>query len=146
MSRGLGKMEVAILHTLEEAKATVFYYKGSAREKRPLGSETWRWDQPGWVRARGSVVLLAAGVYDLRASAKYLARSKGLKFIEGTFQPSFSRAVRHLVRRGELVKLSMVPLADVADPLSIGYGSVFKGSNGLFLVARTRQIRFVGKG
>jgi hypothetical protein len=71
---------------------------------------------PGWVCYYGRTALLARGVYDLRGSLKYLANQHGgishCSYVRGSFQASFSRAVRSLLRRGELQALSMVPIAD----------------------------------
>jgi hypothetical protein len=115
MGRGLGRLQREILATLDDAKREVVYYRGSARQ-RPVYNQVCGWlmaerNEPGWVSGPDGPVLLPDDVYDLRASMRYLAQKHGAleglfsaehDFVTPSFQASFSRAVRALVRRGLL--------------------------------------------
>lgn len=131
MSRGLGAMQREILASLVEAKQLPLSYNG-ARE----------WKGETWIRSRGVEAKLPANVYDLRASAKLLARRHGQRFLEGPFQASFSRAANGLVARGLLERVSIVPLADWYPQDS---KVVQHLSDGAYLVYWSARLRFVVK-
>jgi hypothetical protein len=97
MSRGLGRLQAAILCTLDKAKDSFYSYTGY---------------REGLVRYHGREFDLPPDVYDLRASLQYLARATGevetgLTLRVSTialpaFSSAFSRAVRGLVSAGYL--------------------------------------------
>jgi hypothetical protein len=74
----------------------------AALDARPGGDEVV--DMGGYTR-----FTLAPGVHDLREVSKQLAREHGgfshADFISPTWEASFSRAVRHLRRRGAIAKV-----------------------------------------
>jgi len=110
MGRGVGNLQHEILTTLAEAKETMVFYHGSARWRMPLNQ-----DRPGWVSYCSMDVLLAGGVYDLRASSAFLARRRGLRFVGESFSAAFSRAVRGLIRRGLIKAPQVVSVERVED-------------------------------
>ena len=117
MSKGPGWLQREILDTLEDAKNAKRSYRGSAFQENLAGSKTWRWDRAGWVWYRKHCVRLAERVYDLQASARYLATKHrrtqaGGQWQTETFQAAFSRSARGLVKRGTLIRLTLVPLAE----------------------------------
>ena len=148
MSRGLGKIEREILSTLNKIKERDleidFYYRGVGYK-------------PGWIFYNGYNIKLTDDVYDLRAILKYMA-IKNKKtycrntYIEESFQASFSRAVKNLVKRKKLLKLSLIPIKDVdlkeSQKKDMEYGffpSVMLLSDGLYIDSR-KQTRFVKEG
>src|SRR5688572_8715661 len=96
MSRGLGRFQREILETLDEAKATCPDYQGADYWSTPEHPE----GVPGVVRVHGCTVCLADDIYDLRASARFLAKRASAVDNGGGIQPahqaSFSRAVKGL--------------------------------------------------
>jgi hypothetical protein len=134
MSRGLGKMQHLILASLKQAKRAhiegQLSYTGSAsfanvvhQSKRPR--ETL-------VRRGGEFVTLDEGVYDLRATLRYLAIrlsegpskrkrrpvSQDLRVIDNAFRMTFMKGVRSLVERGLLVR------CDAEDALQLRFVSM----------------------
>jgi hypothetical protein len=142
MGKGAGALPREILETLEEAKGGQLDYHGSeSRAWHPAPA----FRLPGWVWHRGNCVRLADGVYDLRASVRYLAERHGKRGPHDTdrgFQARFSRAAHGLVRRGELVALSLVPLAGW-DPDACSLVVCLAGGD--YLSVHGRQVRFVGR-
>ena len=130
--------------TLEESRQAVLTYSGSVREENYGNSDTWRWDKPGWVFYQGNVVRLAEGAYDLRANIQYLAQKHGhishCNYVSTSFQASHSRAVKGLIKRGNLKKLSLVPVVEF-DPEKSDL--VHELSDGDYLSIRDCQCRFV---
>ena len=161
MSRGLGALQREILETLDDAKR---YFADSANgvEKSFLGhtftsmpsyrggspaysKRDPRWVQPGWVTAYDGIFRVKDNVYDLRASAKYIAKLHNalnrMGGIERTFEASFSRAVRTLVRRGLLHHLKhIVPVAAVDDYRP---PRIERLADGDYVSVPGRQVRFV---
>jgi hypothetical protein len=158
MSQGLGALQREILATLDAAQAPNGRYNGcvvawNAGRKRvePV---------PGWAKVRGVVVRLAEGVYDLRASARYLSEKHGARYgpyddyVTKGFQASFARAVRSLIQRGVLRNISeRVPITDVwvdHEPLDDPYEhplvsdtTYLYDGTGMVFDANLRQVRFV---
>ena len=118
MSRGLGWLQREILDTLDEARAAKPVYRGGTSAGREMfrdwlkASAGDRNDDvdfdagPGWVVTYSTELQLPEGVYDLRASCAFLATRHDAtyagRYLRGSFQASFSRAVRGLVQRGHL--------------------------------------------
>jgi hypothetical protein len=105
-------MQRQILETLDEAKAAMPKYLGSQLDLH-TAERSWigvgRAVEQTYIRVPGDV-------YDLRCSAKYLARQSGAldrSSIMKPFQASLSRAVRGLVQRQLLTPLWLVPVAEV---------------------------------
>ena len=125
MSTGLGKMQVAILAALEPAKQAHFegklLYRGGGgvwarfhREQAEERSGTPR--QWPIITFNGQDRALPSDAYDLRATLAFLSRTTpgaGRACVaplqdwevDRKFAVSFSRAVRSLIERGELVRL-----------------------------------------
>lgn len=153
MGRGLGALQREVLETLDEAKATITSYHGGLSWKYGWkcnwDGDRFVWKQenvPGWVACWGHEVRLAEDVYDLRASMLYIARKRGATYCRGayvkpSFQSSFCRAVRGLVKRGLLAPLQVVPLAEAKEEPDLG--AIQQLADGLYLLAWLRQIRFV---
>jgi hypothetical protein len=112
MSRGLGQMQRTILECLAPAKAA--HARG---ELEFSGSDGWEncfgRDRPNYVPTvmyHGKRWTLADEVYDLRAVLKYCSVTdrKGHRVYTGVWEVyseyriAFYRAVRSLIRRGEL--------------------------------------------
>ena len=135
MSRGLGTMQRRILDTLQTAKDECRSYHGVG--------QCW-FDAAPWVQYRGARVLLAEGVFDLRASSRYLARRHGIAHLEGAFQASFGRSVHSLIRRGLLVAPVLVPIVNY-DRLA-ATDAVQCLSDGTYLVVTLQRICFVVQG
>jgi hypothetical protein len=146
MSRGLGKIEREILTTLNKTEeADHFSYRGKGYSYNP-----------GWVFYNGYNVKLADDVYDLRAILKYMAIKNEKtycrnSYVEGSFQASFSRAVKNLIKRKMLLKLSLIPITDVdlkeREKEGLDYGfipGVMLLADGLYIDSR-KQTRFVKK-
>jgi hypothetical protein len=163
VSRGLGTLQRDILRTLETAKLASIPYRGCAHEEKRQGwphDRPWPWDQPGWVWVRGARVQLAEGIYDLRASAAFLAQKAGQTsatdygglgyYVHAAFTATFSRAVSGLLRRGALEMLGHVPIAawhavpgkDLAGLVVERRGRVIVEAA---IEAHPRQARFVRK-
>ena len=130
MSRGLGKMQRAILDHLEAAKQdhaeTRFVYAGGNSVCNSMKAMSWGMQPPDdpcrrvpptpTVRTGGKVFALGEGVYDLRATLVSLAASRrqasphpdrrclaGFWWeVKRPFASSFSRAVRGLIAKGLL--------------------------------------------
>ncbi len=114
MPYALGKMQTDFLEHLEAAKLAhangSFMYAGGMEfeNSRRLKYDTG----PPTVRSRGEVFTLGEGVYDLRATAAFLALYRrqarpdddrmGWHHAPPAFRASFSRAVRGLIARGLL--------------------------------------------
>jgi hypothetical protein len=143
MSKGLGKLQRAILDSLDIAKNSTEYYKGRGHLNMPF------------IKAYGYNIVIADGVYDLRETIKYLAKKNQKTFCRGAYvkeiyQVSFSRAVRTLVKRNLLKPLWLVPLKEVEEKIVETYGNfynmrVMKLKDRWYLIFRERQIRFVEK-
>lgn len=119
MSRGLGRLQLAILAALEPAKQTHL----SGELDYIGGATNHNSDEDGMAKARGKkftpevysrgYFVLDPGVYDLRATLSYLARTwpnagvgglnrSGYKKIDSAFRNHFGEAVRGLIARGKL--------------------------------------------
>ena len=145
MSRGLGAMQQGILETLSVAKNNMVYYRGSGRVvwgSAPV-PPTWKYDKPGWVMVWNKRILLADDIFDLRASLAYMAGVAGEKYarqyVNGDYQASFSRAAKQLVKRGELIRMDMIPIVDWDGDVG---NTVIRCSDGDYVFAG-RQLRFV---
>ena len=145
MSRGLGAMQRKILETLDAAKNSVVYYRGGGRTEwgREPVPPTWKYDKPGWVIVWKQRVLLADDIFDLRASLAYMADIAGEKYagqyVNGDYRASFYRAAKQLVNRGELIRMSMIPIVDWDGDAG---NTVIRCSDGDYVFAG-RQLRFV---
>jgi hypothetical protein len=115
MSRGRGWVQQEILATLDDAKAAPLHYRGG-RAHFTNGVRVAALEAgPGWVITDGANVDLPDGVYDLRASCRFLAERHGKTHkvtsitrypdssIDPAFQVSFSRAAKSLIERGDLL-------------------------------------------
>ncbi len=108
MSRGLGKLQREILATLDEARERQTIY---------AGSDSYPGGEIGWVKTYGAVVQIAPHVYDLRASARYLALRQPdclgggytRATVKNVFAAAFSRAVASLVCRRRLDPVLWLP-------------------------------------
>jgi hypothetical protein len=148
MSRGLGQLQREIVRTLEASKIASLPYRGNGRDENPP------WNEPGWVRYRGLRVQLAEGAYDLRASAALLAHKSGHTyagenaltgyFVMGKFQAAFSRAVRGLMQRGELMALGLVPVMAWERSQQIAR-RLRQDVRGAYLPVYGSQVRFVSR-
>jgi hypothetical protein len=160
VSRGLGKLQREIIETLDDAK---LYFADPANgvEKSFLGHTFTslpsykggspfyrdgdpRLEEPGWV-THGRSFRVSDNVYDLRASAKYIAKRRGLDPYRDhgvvVFEASFSRAVRTLLQRGLLHHLKhIVPIAAVGDYWP---AHVERLADGDYVNVSPRQVRFV---
>jgi hypothetical protein len=143
MSRGLGWLQRAIIDTLDQAKQETEYYNGAGY---------YGFRGPGWVKCRDVDVKLAAHVYDLRASAKYLAKKHNgishANYIDTVFQASFSRAVKGLIDRGIIEALDLVPLdrealCNLANIHNTYNNLILDLADGLYLNTNSRQNRFI---
>ena len=123
MSRGLGKMQQAILAALEPAKRAHFegklHYRGgasSANFHSEQAEKHLRTRRQQMIHFHGQDRILPDDAYDLRATLAYLSRTTraGRRIsnqllqdweVDRRFAISFSRAVRTLINRGELVRL-----------------------------------------
>jgi hypothetical protein len=98
MRGGLGKMQQLILASLEDARHRYEQRHGRA----------------GGLSAYGYNIWLAPGVYDLRVTLTYVARTVGGVShgprVSQEFRSSFSRAARTLAGRGLLERLEYVPV------------------------------------
>jgi hypothetical protein len=134
MSKGLGWLQQEILNSLSQAKNTESFYTGKGF-----------WGD-GYVHAHGFDVVLDDQVYDLRETLKHLAKKHEkiyASYVRGSFQASFSRAVKSLLKRGYLKQLYIVPLKEARQ--QVDDCTITLLSDGLHLVACDRQIRFVTK-
>ena len=122
MSTGLGKMQAAILAALEPAKRAhaegKLEYRGGAHIANfhsEQGEKQFGKPREQIVRSSGQDRPLPAHVFDLRAVLAYLSREMraGRRVenpllqtwdVDRRFAVSFSRAVRTLIERGELVR------------------------------------------
>ncbi len=130
MPRGLGKIQLEILDSLDVAMSQPPEYRGAGQE-------------PGWVCHGGLTVQLHQDVYDLRAVHHFMAQENG-KVIDGHvdkyYQEVFSDAVRALVRRGKLESLWLVPVIGWT-PKSEDH--LLHLIDGAYLWVTERQRRFV---
>jgi len=138
MSRGLGRLQRDILASLDTAKNQQHYYHGGN------GDEL----HPGWLIVQRAVVRIPGDVYDLRASARFLAREQGalgdvVKEIVPAFRSAFSRAVGSLLRDGDLTAVSMLPVEACERDRQ---QTVQLLADGDYIVLHSRQTRFVRKG
>jgi hypothetical protein len=133
MSRGLGKMQRDILNALEPAKQAHasggLDYRGGASWANYHSEQGEKYSgkpREQMVRSNGQDRALPADAYDLRATLAYLSRTtKAGRHIENPilqswdvdrrFAVSFSRAVRTLIERGELVQLLPDGARDVRE-------------------------------
>lgn len=102
MSRGLGWLQREILDTLDAAKAMRCRVEGGMVVHKGLGAGQGR------ITRQGYTIILPDGVYDLRASLRFLAERHDQTFargrsIDGSFAASFSRAATTLMARELLV-------------------------------------------
>ena len=123
MSRGLGAIQREILDTLDEARL------------KYLGPNGYTWYLNCYVSLRPDV-------YDMRATADYLMRLRGMNWHEGPFQASLSRAIHSLVKRGILTRLRMVPITRCLNTVR-RCDLIHEHHGELFLEYGTPQIRFV---
>lgn len=104
MSRGLGKMQLTILDSLEASRqwmaepdsktfGDLVVHRGKYRDHKPDAGKPLR------VRVDGEYVELAAGQYDLSAVLEYLGE-KDQKFVS-----SFWRAAKKLIETGHLSRV-----------------------------------------
>jgi hypothetical protein len=95
MSRGIGRLQRAMLAAWEPAKWSGATYRGNS------------WGYINTVVARGREIDLGDHLYDARAVCRYVAREQGrldhLGHPTPAFTAAFSRALRGLVRRGYLL-------------------------------------------
>ena len=119
MSRGLGKMQHLILASLKPAKQAHVEGKLSYIGAANFTNVIHQSDHPGetLVRQGGEFVTLDEGVYDLRATLRYVAIrlsarpgkrkrrpiSEDRRVIDNAFRITFMNAVRSLVERGLLI-------------------------------------------
>lgn len=132
MPRGLGKVQVEILDSLDAAMANAQEYRGGGQEL-------------GWINHMGLDVKLHPSVYDLRAVQHYLAEKQG-KLVDGqvdkNYQETFSSSVRGLVRRGAIEPLWLVPVVD----WQLGHEEqLLQLNKDRYLWVSERQRRFVRK-
>ena len=136
MGRGLGRLEREILDSLEIAKERQHSYRG-------YDGDDWH---PGWLVVNRAVVRIPPDIHDLRATARFLAVKNGAihagSVISPAFDASFSRAVRSLLARGYLARVSMLPVIECEKD---DRGIVESFSDGNVIVLRGRQTRFVRK-
>lgn len=120
MSRGLGKMQHLILASLKPAKQAHVEGKFSYIGAASFANVIYQSDHPGeiLVRQGGEFMTLDEGVYDLRATLRYLAIrlserpgkrkrrpvSEDLRVVDNAFRITFICAVRKLVERGLLIR------------------------------------------
>jgi hypothetical protein len=118
VSRGLGRLQVEILERLQPT---------------------------GWVTAYGHRFEPAPHVYDLRAVLPVLTSLHNAyshcRFVRPAFQASFSRAVRGLLRRGVLARLSLVPVIERDERAATV--RFLELADGLYFNSNERQSRFV---
>lgn len=141
MSRGLGKLQLEILATLDDAKWKQDSYSGSGMSL-VSGLRDVRWHHPGWITRGRWLARIAEDVYDLRASCRFIMAQRGVRpggNAAYALQAAFSRAVRGLVDRGVLIHLTLVPVADWEDELE----GVERLSDGNYIHYRDKQVRFV---
>ena len=142
MSKGIGELQQSILNALEATKMQTLSYYGAGNTFLP-----------GWVVYRKFNVLLPANVFDLRAVLFYLAQTNGKTQWQGsiyncsTFQASFSRAVKSLIKRGCIEAPKLVPIKEYKK--MYGYNKdcrfVHLLSDGMYMDCNRRQARFVVK-
>jgi hypothetical protein len=148
MSRGLGALQREILDTLDDAATAAgegaVRYRGNDADDYAPADERRRFR--GWVKTRGNSVLLAPGVYDLRASCAYLARKHDKmdrgQWIERSFSASFSRAVAGLITRGELSPIrSLLPIAEFDKHSLRRPDRIMELSDGTYVDGATRFVK-----
>ena len=127
MSKGLGIWQQRVLNALE-LSADVDRTPRAERDSKAL-----------WHRVYNFDVVLQPHVYDLDVVRFLLARE------HGHHDQAVSRAVRMLIRRGELKQLSLVPIQAYER---LGYGEPRKSlihelSDGTYLDYGGRTARFV---
>lgn len=131
MSRGLGKLQRSILASLNESRCEDRYRGIDCHDTR-------------CVLFRGWTIRLAAGVFDMRAVQKCLARKAGKvycgggNYVRDSFQASFCRAMHGLVSRGYLQFPSLIPVIE-AERLTGSSESLHVLSDGLFVIAGTER-------
>ena len=134
MSRGLGKLQREILGALDPAQACVNEAFGTYEFMSHV-------HDGGWVKCRGCKVLLAPGIYDLRAVHRWLRKQTVVRN-KASFDVAVSRAVRGLVTRGILERLALVPLRSRHRD---GQPQIEHLSDGFYMHAPARELRFVRK-
>lgn len=149
MSKGLGKIQLEIVNSLDAAMAGArYYYRGDGREKwyAPSGIENpanWKYDKPGWITHRGLRARLAPGYYDLRAVQMYMAEKNNQithgHYVSAAYQASFSRAARELAKRNLLVFSCIIPVIDWDDRSD---AEVLRLADGDYIITSERQRRF----
>lgn len=137
MSRGLGVWQRRILDTLPKSREEEYgpglaFYLGASKR---------------WHRVHGLDVILERHVYDLNVVRGVLMR--GVEISEphrADMQQAISRAVRSLVAKGQLERLSLVPLEEYRSGSVYGEGPVWRVlhlADGTYLDYGKRQVRFV---
>ena len=130
MPRGLGKIQLEILDSLDVAMSQPPEYRGAGQE-------------PGWIFHGGLTVRLNQDVFDLRAVLHYMAQENGKLMggrVDKYYQEVFSNAVRGLMRRGKLESLWLIP---VSTWLPEDEDHLLHLTDGVYLWASERQRRFV---
>lgn len=121
MSRGLGRLQLEILESISSPN--------------PIEE---------WTEAYKRRFRLMEPACDLRAVLRETAKmhnAYSYGCVKSTYQASFSRAVRGLLRRGLLKRLWLVPVAEI-DKYS-RRESFERLSDGTYLMVPERQVRFV---
>ncbi|HSW46263.1 MAG TPA: hypothetical protein VLM89_11905 [Phycisphaerae bacterium] len=111
MGRGLGTMQREVLAVAQAMAAT------------PREVE---------IGIRGYFTL-PVGIVCMRQVSQAVMRRHGERFIEGTVQASYARAVRSLLRRGLLERVGVVPVANHRDV------AVHRLCDGDYLLPRGRR-------
>jgi hypothetical protein len=128
MSKGLGRMQHAIMDNLDTAQA----YNTLPNDIR------WFW------YSQVIELRLAEGVYDLRQTSRYLRRLWHIDFMtERRFQAAFSRAVRTLIARKLLEPVTMVPIVDEFTHYGASTWFLHHLADGTYWIRNQQQTRFV---
>lgn len=136
MSRGIGRMQNAIIASLDDDRNSY------------VGMDAAYPSRPGWVTHKGLCVCLHADVFDMRAVMKSLARKSGgishCNFVRPSFEASFSRAVRGLSLRGVLRFPPLVQILAAETLLGEPAESeaIYHLSCGMYLMVHPSQRRF----
>jgi len=128
MSKGLGKMQHAILENLDAAQT----------HNRHPNDVRWLWYSPV-IELR-----LAEGIYDLRDTSRYLRRLWRVDYqTERRFQAAFSRAVRTLIHRKLLEPVTLIPIERVFTHYGAQAYFLHDLSEGTYWLRNRQQTRFV---
>jgi len=149
MGRGTGFLQQQILN-----------YAPASRRPEIVADLSYRgkvgWGPDNGVSAYGFTVVMADGVYDLRAVLRVIAnRQKRIRNIresdypevDGGLQASFSKAVKGLVRRGLLIPLAALPYAELVNDREARRRDELSRHDPrfrcIYLGYSSRQVRFV---